>query len=213
MTERRKLTDILRGAGGQEQLSRLWGETTAAAEFRLLPPGEYTFRVLAGELTNARRGTPGYRLTLEVAGGEHEGRRVWHDFWFTPAALPMTKRDLAKIGVTDLRQLEQPVPAGILVRGRVVIHRDDGGNERNRLRGFEAAGTEPGDPFEPKPDAGDGDGPGSPPAENAPPPPEGDKADPPPNGEPHPGVNGAPARRKRSRRRAGAPGTEGGAEA
>jgi hypothetical protein len=105
---------------------------------------------VAGELFTAKRGTPGYKLTLEVAEGDFEGRRAWCDLWLTPAALPMTKRDLAKIGITDLDQLEKPLPAVILIRGKLALRRDDDGNDYNRLVRFEVIGVEPGDAFEPK---------------------------------------------------------------
>ncbi len=81
--------------------------------------------------------------------GDFEGRRAWCDFWLTPAALPMTKRDLAKIGVTGLEQLERPLPAGILIKGKLALRADDEGNETNRLVRFEFVGIEPGDAFEP----------------------------------------------------------------
>jgi hypothetical protein len=157
MTERKKLSDILQQNSDREKLSNLWATTAAAAEFAPLPKGEYTFRVLAGELFTSKRDTPGYKLTLEVTEGDFEGRRVWCDLWLTPAALPMTKRDLAKIGVTDLDQLERPLPQGILIRGKLALRADDNGNESNRLVRFECVGTEPGDAFEPK------DGGGAPP--------------------------------------------------
>jgi hypothetical protein len=102
MTGRKKLSDILQQGTDRENLQRAWKTTAAAAEFAPLPKGEYTFRILSGELFTAKRGTPGYKLTLEVTEGEFEGRRTWADYWLTPAALPMTKRDLAKIGVSDL---------------------------------------------------------------------------------------------------------------
>jgi hypothetical protein len=97
-------------------------------------------------------------LTLEVTEGEHEARRAWCDFWLTPAALPMTKRDLAKIGVTDLEQLEQPLPRGILIRGKLALQRDNDGNERNQLRRFEFIGVEPDDAFAPAGEGKEGGG-------------------------------------------------------
>ena len=66
--------------------------------------------------------------------------------------MPMSKRDLAKIGVTDLEQLEKPLPAGILIKGKLALRRNDDGNESNRLIRFEFIGIEPGDPFEPEDD-------------------------------------------------------------
>ena len=151
---RKKLSDIL-GAGNGGDFRNNWNNAVAADDFKPLPPGEYTFRILKGELFTAKKGTPGYKLTLQVTEGEHEGRRAWHDLWLTQAALPMAKRDLTKIGVTDPEQLEQPLPPGILIRGKLVIHQDDDGNEVNKLKHFKCIGTEPGDAFEPKADEGD----------------------------------------------------------
>ncbi len=152
---RKKRTDLLQQGADRESLSRLWKTTTAADDFAPLPPGEYTFRILCGELTTSKRGTPGYKLTLEVTEGEYEGRRAWHDVWLTHAALPLAKRDLTKLGVTALEQLEQPLPSGILIRGKLVIHRDEDGGEVNRLKRFECIGVEPGDAFEPPEDDAD----------------------------------------------------------
>jgi hypothetical protein len=203
MTEpRKKLSDILRQTGEREQLSKLWKATAAAEERGPLPPGEYTFRILSGDLFTSRGGTPGYKLTLEVTEGEHEGRRAWHDLWLTPAALPMTKRDLAKIGMKgdDLEELlQRPIPAGILIRGKLAIRRDDDGNESNRLVRFECIGIEPGDAFEPKDDADHAGAEPFPFGANAP---TGEGAVPPStNGEPSPSTNGTPPKPKRTRKR------------
>jgi hypothetical protein len=149
MNERKKLSDILQQNTDREKLALQWRTTAAAAEFAPLPKGEYTFRILAGELFTSKRGTPGYKLTLEVTEGEFEGRRAWCDFWLTPAALPMTKRDLAKLGVQELQQLDKPLPPGILIKGKLALRSDDDGNESNRLVRFECIGVEEGDAFEP----------------------------------------------------------------
>jgi hypothetical protein len=154
MSERKKLSDILQQNADRDTLASLWKTTAAAAEFAPLPIGEYTFRIVAGELSASKRGTPGYKLTLEVTEGEFEGRCVWHDFWLTPAALPMTKRDLAKIGVQNLEQLEQPLPPGILLKGKLGLKTEDDGTERNRLTRFEFIGIEKGDAFEPTDEGG-----------------------------------------------------------
>lgn len=153
MTERKKLSDILKGTT-RETLTKQWKETDAAEDLGPLPPGEYLFRILSGELSTSKQGTPGYKVTLEVVEGEHEGRRCWHDVWLTQAALPIAKRDLGKIGVTGLEQLEQPLPPGILIRARIALRKNDDGTEHNRVIRFEAAGIEPGDAFEPPPDPG-----------------------------------------------------------
>jgi hypothetical protein len=104
---------------------------------------------LKGELIQTRHGTPGYRLVFEVAEGEYEGRRVWHELYLTDAALSMTKRDLQKLGITSPSQLERPLPAVLLVKAKIVLHRDDEGNERSKVRSFDFVGIEPGDAFEP----------------------------------------------------------------
>jgi hypothetical protein len=151
MSERKKLSDILR-AGEAEKLAAAWATTAAAAEFAPLPTGEYDCRILSGEFTQSKSGTPGYKLTLEVTEGEHAGRHVWHDVWLTPAALPMAKRDLSKLGIADLAQLSQPLPRGILVRVKVKLRPDDNGATYNRVRSFDVTGVEPPDEFAPPED-------------------------------------------------------------
>jgi len=154
MNERKKLSDILRGSD-RDALPKKWKDTEAAKELEPLPPGEYLFRILSGELFNAKTGTPGYKLTLEVAEGEYEGRRAWHDIYLTDDALKIAKRDLPKIGVTDLKQLEQPLPAGILIRAKVVRRKSDSGTDYNKIDRFEAAGIEAPGAFAPPPEADD----------------------------------------------------------
>jgi hypothetical protein len=163
MNQRKKLSDILSNGNGGD-FHNNWNSTQAADEFGPLPPGQYTARILSGELFNAKRNnTPGYKLALEVTEGDYEGRRLWLDFWLTPAALPMTKRDLAKIGLERPEQLEEPIQPGILLKVKVVLRRDDDGNESNKVVRFEFLGIEAGDAFEPK-DDGEGDDPAPDPA-------------------------------------------------
>lgn len=131
-----KLTDILATGGGGSNIGNLWDATTAADDYRPLPTGEYIARIVSGELETSRQGTPGYRLTFEISEGEFVGRRLWHDLWLTAAALPMTKRDLAKIGISKPEQLEQPVPTGIVCKLKVALRREDDGTERNRVSRF-----------------------------------------------------------------------------
>jgi hypothetical protein len=118
---------------------RAWEQTAAAAEYGPLPAGNYKARLTAVELFTAKgKGTPGVKLTLAIVEpAEYDGRKAWHDLWLTAAALPATKRDLAKIGITDPEQLDQPVPEGIILAIRVAVRRDDDGTERNRITRFE----------------------------------------------------------------------------
>src|SRR5262249_45925760 len=112
---------------------------------------EYRCAITQAELFTSQGGTPGYKLTLEVLEGEHAGRRAWHDVWLSEAALRMAKRDLGKLGITDLRQLERPLPAGVVIQAKIVLRRDDDGREYNRVRSFEVVSVEPtrSDPFAP----------------------------------------------------------------
>ena len=138
-----KLSDILRN-GDADRLRQSWDQTEAAGELAPLPPGEYTAHIIAGVLeTGKTRGTPGYKLTFRVSEGEYIGRQFWHDIWLTEAALPMAKRDLAKIGVASLEQLELPLPRGIRCLCKLVLRKADDGAEFNQVRTFAVVGIDP----------------------------------------------------------------------
>ncbi len=139
---RKSLSDILH-QGDRESLSRAWGETKAAEDFAPLPAGEYVARIMGGELFTSRaKGTAGYKLAFRVLEGEHQGRQFWHDVWLTPAALPMAKRDLAKLGVTALEQLERPLPPGIRCNCKLALRKEDDGTEHSKLKAFEVIGID-----------------------------------------------------------------------
>ena len=126
---RKSLSDILH-AGDRESLSRAWGETQAAEDFTPLPTGEYVARIVGGELfTGKTKGTAGYKLAFRVLDGDHQGRLFWHDLWLTPAALPMAKRDLSKLGVKALEQLERPLPPGIRCQVKLTLPCGDDRND------------------------------------------------------------------------------------
>lgn len=138
-----RLSDILSNGGEGDDLKRLWQETEAAGELTPLPAGEYVAHVVGGTLEASRsNATPGYRMTFRVCEGPFKGRQFWHDCWLTPAALPQSKRDLGKLGVSSLEQLEQPLPRGIRCKVKLALRKDDDGNERNRVRSFEVVGID-----------------------------------------------------------------------
>jgi hypothetical protein len=132
---RKSLVDVLAGTS-RDELARQFAETAAAGDMVPLPRGTYRCRVTDGELVTSKGGTPGYSLTFTVDDGEHRGRKLWHTAWLTPAALPMTKRDLAKLGVTSLDMLDGPLPPGFVCDAKVVARADDDGVERNRVVSF-----------------------------------------------------------------------------
>lgn len=139
---RRRLSDIL--AGGADSLRKQWESTTAAGEFAPLPAGVYAAHVHAGELFTAKSGTAGYKITFKVIEGEFAGRFTWLDCWLTPAALPMTKRDLGKLGVTSLDQLENGAvqPDRIRCKVHVALRADDSGEQFNRVKRFDVLGID-----------------------------------------------------------------------
>lgn len=153
-----KLSDILRG--GNDDFNNAWGSTAAAAEFGPIPRGVYECHVTNGELESSRTNrTPGYKIEFSIIDGEFQGRKLWLDCWLTSAALPQTKRDLAKLGITSPDMMEQPLPRRIRCRVTVVIRRDDDGIERNQVRSFDVLGIDKPqtDPFQPPPASGEAD--------------------------------------------------------
>ena len=136
MKERKRLTDVMNGRD-IDDLARQFDEAEAASDLATLPRGKYRCRLVDGEAVQSKSGTTGYQLTFAVVDGEHKGRRVWHTCWLTPAALPMTKRDLGKLGVTSLDMLKNPMPSGIVCDVSVVMRTDDDGTERNRVQSFD----------------------------------------------------------------------------
>lgn len=143
-----KLSDILSSNGDGDDIRDLWNDAEVADEFGTLPPDEYIARIVSGELATSRKNsTPHFKLTFKVLEGDYRDRQFWYDIWLTEAALPMAKRDLAKLGITELEQLEQPLPKGIRSRVQLALRRDDDGNEFNRVVRFEAIGID-----EPEPD-------------------------------------------------------------
>ncbi len=148
-----KLTNILAQSDGGGNFVQAWDVTTAASDFGPLPPGDYVAGIESGELVNVgQKQTPAYKLKFRVAEGDYLDRLFWHDLWLTEAALPQAKRDLAKLGVTEPSQLEQPLPPGIIVRARLALRSGDDGSQYNRVVKFEVLRIEKPeqDPFAPK---------------------------------------------------------------
>jgi hypothetical protein len=155
----RKLSEVLRGED-RALLQRAWSETQAAEDFGVLPAGEYVARIIEGQLATSRNGKPEYQLTFQVLEGEYKGRRFWHHLYLTAAALPMTKRDLTKLGVTSPDQLDTPLQPRIRCRVQLAVRRDDDKNQSNRVRSFEVIGIDepPANPFAPPPPNGQAEG-------------------------------------------------------
>lgn len=147
------LLDIIsNGGNGDDDLKNLWDNSQAADDFKTLPAGNYVCHAVEGVLDKSRSGTPGFKITFKVLEpSEHAGRLLWADCWLTAAAMPQTKRDLGKLGIQSLEQLQRPLPRFIRCRVKVALRADDDGTERNRVKSFEAIGfdKELPDPFAP----------------------------------------------------------------
>lgn len=148
---RRSLREIVRGGVGD--LQRAWDQTEAAAGFDPLPSGVYRVIVDSGELTTSRsNGTPGLKLRLVVLDGEHRGRRLFHDVWLTADSMSRAKYELGQLGITQLDQLDRPLPAGLTAEVTVICRTGDDGIPYNKVRSFKAIPTEiPVDDFAPPP--------------------------------------------------------------
>jgi hypothetical protein len=163
---RKKLTDILRGAdSGDDWINDDWGSIPPAPDFGVpVPRGHYITHIIDGALFNAGTGSPGYKVTHEIIEGEHSGRRLWHDLWLTARAKRSAVRDLAKLGIHNKQQLEQPIPTRrIRCKVFVVVHEGDDGVKRNVVKSFDVLGIDPPqqDAFAPTDDAGPSEGDGS----------------------------------------------------
>jgi len=153
------LSDLLTPSGDGDglppDLRELWQSTEAAPELRPLPAGTYEGQLERVELASSNRGTPCVRLTFRIEGGEHAGRRLRHDAWMTVRAMSLSKRDLQRLGITDLAQVGRPLPGVITCSLRVSVRRDDAGLQFNRIVNFEVLRVDPlppprSDPFAPE---------------------------------------------------------------
>lgn len=145
-----RLTDILRN--GAADFKAKWDGTAAAADFGPLPRGVYICHATKGDLEESRTNkTPEFKIEFSVIEGQFAGRKLWADLWLTPAALPATKRDLAKLGIVSPADLERPLPRWCRCKVTAVIRKGDDGIERNEVRAFDVLGIDKptDDPFAP----------------------------------------------------------------
>ena len=133
-------------------IKQAWDTTSPASDFSPLPAGTYEMQIVSGQLGESRTGKPRYAVKWQVCSGEHAGRFVWQDFWLTQAGLPMAKRDLAKLGISQLNDLQKPLQGGSIFSVEVSIRQRDNGKKYNEVKRFSFLRTEEADPFAPKPE-------------------------------------------------------------
>lgn len=146
---RRSLSDVLSSSGAD--LRQAFADAVPAG---LLPAGEYVCVVTDTRLMTSRSNqTPGYELTLEVVEGPYAGQRLWHTIWLTIASMPMAKRELVKLRIQSLDELERPLPRyRLLVKVVQRVSEEDEDQVFNRVKSFKVLGVDEPvvDPFAPK---------------------------------------------------------------
>lgn len=75
-----------------------------------LPTGEYECEATRGETFTSKGGHPGYKITWQVQSGEHKGRLIFQDLYFTAAAKNITNGHLVAMNVATLQDLEDSIP-------------------------------------------------------------------------------------------------------
>lgn len=152
-TNRKPLSDILPGGGaGGDDVLDLFDRAEAADDLAPVPKGEYVAVAARGGLMTAKTGTRGYEIEFRVIEGEYTGRRLWRRWWFTPASVGYSKRDLARLGIDSKVKLARPLPPDRLVcKLTVVVRVGDYGRHRNEVKAVEFVRLEtpPTDPYAP----------------------------------------------------------------
>jgi hypothetical protein len=91
------------------QWDQQFGQSDAAEDTRIrrIEPGDYTLEVVAGDVFETSKGTPGYGLTCKSVVGPEVGGRVRLDMWASEKGWPITMRDLRDVfGVTVTRRTD-----------------------------------------------------------------------------------------------------------
>jgi hypothetical protein len=117
-----------------QDLDRRFREAEEAAEFVVLPPGEYLADAVQGTFDTTRKGVPELKITFQIAKGDFVGQRFWLHLYLSEKALPITKRDLRKFEITDLAQIRDRWPATWRCRVKLTVQTSDAGNESNRAQ-------------------------------------------------------------------------------
>ena len=125
---------------GFKKAKALFDAATPAEEMSRepVPAGQYVADILPDgcEMFTAGTGTEGYKLTFAIAEGPHKGRRLWLNLWLTEAAAPRSKRELSQLGITNGKQLDEPLPLGLRVKIMVLVESDDTGRKWNEVKWF-----------------------------------------------------------------------------
>lgn len=118
------LNDILKA-----QMKKLKEATPAPDFYEPIKPGKYEARVVSAEscMVGAKE-TLAIKVCFLILQGEYAGHHAWMTVWLTDRALPIAKRALVKLGITDADDLNSPELKTYQCEIRVVVN-DDGYND------------------------------------------------------------------------------------
>lgn len=119
-------------------------------DFSPIPAGEYVAETYKGELGKSSNGNPYYKIQWRITEGDYENRFLFQSLYFTEKAGPRTKRDLAKIGITEDAQLEKAIP-DFSCKLKVGLEPGQDGGLYNKVKHISPLG-EIENPFAPKDD-------------------------------------------------------------
>jgi len=117
----------------------------AAEEYKPLPAGIYTARIVSGTFTQTKAGADAYKIAFEIDEGEHRRRRLFRIWTFSEKAIAYTKRDLAAFGLTTSQALlaaYPPMGREYFVRLTVALQRGDDGREFNDVKRIDVLRSE-----------------------------------------------------------------------
>lgn len=122
----------------------LAGMDDVATGSKLLPAEEYVWTVVDAKYKQAKTGTKGINVTLEIADGPYRGQRLFDDIWYSEKAITMFWGRLKKFGITSewvretgntkLSQMADLIKGVTIVAE--VFHDDYQGDERAKIKKY-----------------------------------------------------------------------------
>ncbi len=125
-----------------DEVRKLWDETEAAPDYAPVPAGNYDVRLVKMHSGVSGHGTPCVNMEFRILEGDYAGRSLRHTIYLSPKALRYAKRDLAKLGMTSMEQVDGPTPKGLRCRVSVRRRNHDDGRSFNEIAAFELLGTD-----------------------------------------------------------------------
>lgn len=138
--------------GDDKNLESLWNSSQPAPDDEPVPRGNYLTKIVEGKRGQANNGTKFYQTKHIIQDGDRTGQAVFQKYWLTNNAMPRTRRELAKHGITSFEQLDSPLPAELVCETRIVIEESDDGYRSNKIVRLKVVRVEEkrADPFAPE---------------------------------------------------------------